>query len=67
MAKIGRPVKTPNARTVALRLPGGLFERLQAIARERNQRDLSANDLMREAIVAQYGGSIASEAKPVTQ
>ena len=71
----GRPIKTPDARSVCIRLPANLLAMIQEMARERAYRerqDISTNDLIKDAVVAHYGSEaslrsgklIASESKP---
>lgn len=74
----GRPAKTPDARNVCVRLPAYLLEHIQSLARERaykERQNISANDLIKDAVVAHYGSEanlrngnlIPSEVKPVIQ
>jgi len=72
----GRPPKTPDARSVCVRLPANLLEHIQATARERAFKErinISTNDLIKDAVVAHFGGSmthageVKSGASAVTQ
>jgi len=58
MNKQGRPIKTPDARSVCVRLPANLLEALHEMARERafkEHQNISTNDLIKDAVVAYYG------------
>ena len=54
----GRPTKTPDGITVSIRIPAPLLQALRTTARQRavrEDKDISANDLMKTAVMSYYG------------